>query len=79
LYNLDKFEIKELLAMTNRTTPNDIAKSLNNIVSADTIRNWVDAGILHAEKDFRGWRWFPNPEKTVRHVKQLLYSKIVDE
>lgn len=61
--------------MTNRATVNDIVKSLGGIISADTVRNWVDAGILHAEKDFRGWRWFPKPEETIRRVEELLHGQ----
>lgn len=63
--------------MIRRVSIKDIAEKTN--VSPSTLRNWCDEGILEAERDFRGWRWFPNPENTVRHVKQLLYSKIVDE
>lgn len=65
--------------MTNRATVNDIAKSLGGIISADTIRNWVDEGVLPAERDFRGWRWFPNPEKTIQRVQDLIYGKVVEE
>jgi len=62
--------------MTNRATVNDIATSLGNIISADTIRNWVDEGILPAERDFRGWRWFPKPDETIRKVQELLYGQL---
>jgi len=61
--------------MTKRATVTDIAKSLGGIISADTIRNWVDDGILPAEKDFRGWRWFPKPDETIQRVEELLYGK----
>lgn len=61
--------------MTNRATVNDIATSLGNIISADTIRNWVDEGVLPAERDFRGWRWFPKPAETIRRVEELLYGQ----
>ena len=61
--------------MTNRATVNDIAQSLGNIISADTIRNWVDEGVLPAERDFRGWRWFPNPDETIKKVEKLLYGQ----
>jgi len=61
--------------MTNRVTANDIAKSLDGIISADTIRNWADAGIIQCTRDFRGWRWFPNPDETIRRVKALLYGQ----
>ncbi|MBC8235910.1 hypothetical protein H8E77_40715 [bacterium] len=65
--------------MTNRTTANDIAKSLGGIISADTLRNWVDEGVLPAERDFRGWRWFPKPEETIQRVQDLIYGKVVDK
>jgi len=57
------------------TFVNDIAKALEGIISADTIRNWVDEGVLSAERDFRGWRWFPKPDETIRRVKALLYGQ----
>ena len=38
----------------------------------NTIRNWTDEGIIECVKDFRGWRRFPNPLKTVREIQELL-------
>ncbi len=63
--------------MLRRTSIKDVAKKTN--VSPSTLRNWCDEGILEVERDFRGWRWFPNPEVTVRRVQDLLYGKVTDE
>ena len=38
----------------------------------NTIRNWVDEGIIECMKDFRGRRRFPHPLKTVREIQGLL-------
>lgn len=40
-----------------------------------TIRNLVDRGIIEASIDYNGWRWFPNPNETIRKVKALLYGQ----
>lgn len=61
--------------MAKRATIVDIHRKINGILTKKTLRNWVDQGILPAERDFRGWRWFPNPEETVQQVKDLLYGK----
>lgn len=61
--------------MAKRATIIDIHRKLDGIITKKTLRNWVDKGILPAERDFRGWRWFPNPEETVQQVKDLLYGK----
>lgn len=48
----------------------EIAQMVN--LHPNTIRNWVDAGIIDCKRDFRGWRRFPNPLKTVREIQELL-------
>ena len=55
-------------------TPKQIAEKTN--LHPNTIRNWVDRGIITAQKDFRGRRWFPNPEQTVKRIQGLLSGKI---
>ncbi len=59
--------------MLRRTSIKDIASQTN--VAPSTLRNWCDEGILEVERDFRGWRWFPNPDETIRKVKALLYGQ----
>lgn len=55
-------------------TPKKIAEQTN--LHPNTIRNWVDRGIITAQKDFRGRRWFPNPEQTVKRIQGLLNGDI---
>ncbi len=57
----------------SRATVRDIAKMVD--MHPNTIRNWTDAGIIECTRDFRGWRWFPNPDETIRKVKALLYGQ----
>jgi DNA-binding transcriptional MerR regulator len=45
----------------------------------NTIRNWTDEGIIECRKDFRGWRRFPNPLKTVREIEELLKGERMPE
>ncbi|MFQ6044362.1 MAG: helix-turn-helix domain-containing protein [Candidatus Poribacteria bacterium] len=53
-----------------RATVQDIAEIVG--LHPNTIRNWTDEGIIKCVKDFRGWRRFPNPLKTVREIQRLL-------
>jgi len=43
---------------------------------ANTIRRYADRGIIESKRDFRGWRFFPEPLKTVRRIKALLDGEI---
>jgi hypothetical protein len=54
----------------NRTSIAEIAQMVG--LHPNTIRNWSDAGIIDCKRDFRGWRRFPNPLKTVREIQGLL-------
>lgn len=38
----------------------------------NTIRRYADRGIIDSKRDFRGWRFFPEPLKTVKKIKALL-------
>jgi transposase-like protein len=62
-------------AMVRRATIGDIASEVN--VSPSTLRNWCDEGLLEHRRDFRGWRWFPNPSETIQRVQDLIYGRIV--
>ena len=53
-----------------RATPQDIANKTK--LHPNTIRNWADQGIIECKRDFRGWRWFPNPQETIDNVERLL-------
>lgn len=57
-----------------RTTPAEIAEMVG--VNPATIRRWVDNGIIESKKDFRGWRWFDDPIKTVKQIKALMNGEI---
>ena len=43
---------------------------------ANTIRRYADRGIIESKRDFRGWRFFPEPEKTIARIKGLLNGDI---
>lgn len=42
----------------------------------NTIRRYADKGIIESRRDFRGWRFFPEPLKTVRRIQGLLNGDI---
>jgi len=42
----------------------------------NTIRRYADRGIIKSKRDFRGWRFFPEPAKTVQRIKALLNGDI---
>jgi predicted site-specific integrase-resolvase len=65
--------------MTKRATVADVAQAVGNIISPYTLRNWVDSGVLPAERDFRGTRWFPDKELAAKQVKDLLYGRVVTD
>jgi len=56
-----------------RATAIDIAKMTG--IHPHTVRSWADKGYIDCEKDFQGWRWFPDPMKTVREVQDLLHGR----
>ena len=58
-----------------RATVSDIAEMVN--MHPNTIRNWTDAGLIDCKKDFRGWRWFPHPLKTVKRIQGLMNGETV--
>lgn len=42
----------------------------------NTIRRYADRGIIDSKRDFRGWRFFPEPVKTIKKIKALLNGEI---
>ena len=42
----------------------------------NTIRRYADRGWIESKRDFRGWRFFPEPMKTVKKIKALLDGEI---
>ena len=42
----------------------------------NTIRRYADKGIINSKRDFRGWRFFPEPLKTVKRIQGLLNGEI---
>lgn len=60
--------------MLGKATPKDIADMAG--IHPNTVRNWVDAGIIEAQKDFRGRRLFPKPLETVKRIRGLISGEI---
>ncbi len=58
----------------DRTTVGEIAEMVN--LHPNTIRNYADRGIIESKRDFRGWRFFPEPMKTVKRIRGLLNGDI---
>jgi len=57
-----------------RATVGDIAALTG--LHANTIRSYADSGIINSKRDFRGWRFFPEPQKTVKRIRGLLNGEI---
>ena len=53
-----------------RATVSEIAEMTG--LHDNTIRRYADRGIIESKRDFRGWRFFPEPMKTVKKIKALL-------
>jgi len=60
--------------MFNKATVDDI--SMMTGISTATVRRWCDKGMLEHSKDYKGWRWFAEPKKTVKQVKLLLNAEL---
>lgn len=58
--------------MFNKTTIEDISEMTG--ISTATLRRWCDKGLVECRKSHSGWRWFPEPKKTIKQVKSLLDS-----
>ena len=53
-----------------RTSVEDIAQMTG--VSTATVRRLCDKGMIDHKRDYKGWRWFDEPKKTIKQVKSLL-------
>ena len=53
-----------------RATVSEIAEMTG--LHDNTIRRYADRGIIESKRDFRGWRFFPEPLKTVERIRALL-------
>lgn len=42
----------------------------------NTIRNYCDRGIIESKRDFRGWRYIPNPLKAIEKLQGLNTGEI---
>lgn len=60
-----------------RATPKTIANQVP--LHVNTIRLWADAGLIDCVKDFRGRRWFPDADKTIKQVRELLGLRLANE
>ena len=60
-----------------RTSVDDIAQMTG--VSVSTVRRLCDKGLVDHKRDYKGWRWFDEPKKTVKQVKSLLVGGIQTE
>jgi len=56
-----------------RATVGEIADMIR--LHENTIRNYADHGLIESKRDFRGWRFFPEPLKPVKKIKALLEGK----
>jgi len=53
-----------------RATVNYIAALVG--CHGSTIRRMADKGVLESQRDYNGWRIFPEPEQTIQKAKELL-------
>lgn len=58
------------LSKMERATVSEISDMTG--LHANTIRRYADRGLIESKRDFRGWRFFPEPMKTVKKIKALL-------
>ena len=56
-----------------RATIKDISEMSG--VSKSTIRRMINRGLIETNRDYNGWRVFPNPEKTVEMIKTLMIGE----
>ena len=61
--------------MTNtQITVKDIAEMTG--LNVNTVRRWADRGYIQSNRDYKGWRVFPDPMGTVKRIKGLLSGDI---
>jgi len=63
-----------MIKMFNKATVEDVSEMTG--VSTATLRRWCDKGLVEHNKTYAGWRWFPEPLKTVRKIKALLDGEV---
>ena len=44
-----------------------------------TIQRMADKGLIKSQRDYNGWRIFPEPEETIQKAKELLCLDDSDE
>jgi len=57
-----------------RTSVEDIAQMTG--ISTATVRRLCDKGMIEHKRDYKGFRWFPEPKRAVKQVKALLDGEI---
>jgi len=57
-----------------RTSVEDVAQMTG--VSTSTVRRLCDKGMIEHKRDYKGWRWFPEPKRAVKQVKALLDGEV---
>ena len=57
-----------------RTSVEDVAQMAG--VSTSTVRRLCDKGMIEHKRDYKGWRWFPEPKRAVKQVKALLDGEV---
>lgn len=67
------YSMKEVRNL-ERATPAELSTLTG--VPASTLRRWADRGYINAGRDFRGWRFFPEPLKTAKRIQGLLNGDI---
>ena len=53
-----------------RATVKDIADKVG--VDRRTVTRWCNRGLIKCNRDFRNWRYFANPDETIRQIQQML-------
>ena len=57
-----------------RTSVEDVAQMTG--VSTSTVRRLCDKGMIEHKRDYKGWRWFPEPKRAVKQVEALLDGEV---
>lgn len=60
---MEKLGIRDIAEMTGLHT--------------NTIRRYADRGYIESKRDFRGWRHFPEPIKTIQKINAMLSGDLM--